>query len=108
MASVLNAPFPAEDPVVDYRSAELAFKSLFDFECLGIQRGMVSNLEEKVIEQFKNSITIKIIPWKTNGLSNVTNNLHICKAIARKVSIKNGDLDCKYLEFLKSRNSWVS
>ena len=43
IAAVLNAAFAAEDPVIDNSSAELALKSLFDIECLGILRGTVSD-----------------------------------------------------------------
>ena len=84
----MNAPFPAEDRVINNRSAEFAFKSLFDLECLGISRGTVSDPDEKAIEQFKNSITIKNgryhvdIPWEADALSKVPNNIQICKAIS--------------------------
>ena len=79
----MNAPFPAEDPIIDSRSAELAFKSLFDLECLGIPHGTLSDPDEKAIENSKQGITIKNgryhvdITWKTDALSKVPNNLQI-------------------------------
>ena len=43
------------------------------------------------------------IPCQTDALSEVPNNLQICKAIARKVSIRNGELDGKYLDVFKEQ-----
>lgn len=93
----------------DESQVDHGLENLFSLETIGIKNENCSSYDEEEIAKFKNSIKLKNnqyhvdLPWNRELLDRVPSNFAISKAIARKVSEKNGKLDEKYFEVFREQ-----
>ena len=87
---------------------EHGLEHLSSMESIGINENS-SFYDDREIEQFEKSIELKDnkyfieIPWRRDVLARVQSNFKLAKAIACKVSSKNGSLDDKYFDVFQEQ-----